>query len=410
MICALGNKLYFAAGDPNTTGVELHEYDGTNTPTLVKDIVPGIGGSNPEQLLAYNGKLYFTATTSFPGTHSLYSYDPVTTNVTMLSTAPWAYINISAMIVFNNMICMSAATGTSNYEFWSYNPANNTFALIKEINPGSLDDSKPRNFTILGNKLYFIAKTQYDGNEIFSYDGTTPPQQVTTHAPGSQSAVSNNEGGYLLNTYNSKFVFGGNNGANAFYYQYDPATQQTTNMTSPSFVGLSDFFSYDLNCYFSNTVSADQTELYRLNSKTQLIEKLTNGVATFQNLFSIHDAITFNNALYFAADADPSTLTNFDLYKFTEKQISIGIQDEAIQNVTRLYPNPSTGNVTVSLPQQLTNLEVVLTDIKGSVVYRNSIATAQTVAIPLQHLQPAIYVCSVKQYGKEIFSGQVVKQ
>jgi ELWxxDGT repeat protein len=61
----IGNVAYFAAND-GTNGVELWKTDGTPGGTqLVKDIRPGPESSNPRSLTSFNGKLYFRASDGF---------------------------------------------------------------------------------------------------------------------------------------------------------------------------------------------------------------------------------------------------------------------------------------------------------------------------------------------------------
>jgi len=58
---AIGNVVYFTA-DNGVHGREVWRSNGTAAGTvLVKDILPGGGGSNPFNLTNVNGVLYFTA-------------------------------------------------------------------------------------------------------------------------------------------------------------------------------------------------------------------------------------------------------------------------------------------------------------------------------------------------------------
>jgi ELWxxDGT repeat protein len=70
-------KLYYAGTD-STHGTELWEYDSTtNTSTLVSDINPGTGSSNPLHVMELNGDIVFEA--SPDGTYNyLYNWDGTT--------------------------------------------------------------------------------------------------------------------------------------------------------------------------------------------------------------------------------------------------------------------------------------------------------------------------------------------
>lgn len=59
---AIGNTLFFVAND-GVRGQELWKTDGNATGTvMLADINPGIASSDPSNLTAFNGKVYFTAT------------------------------------------------------------------------------------------------------------------------------------------------------------------------------------------------------------------------------------------------------------------------------------------------------------------------------------------------------------
>jgi ELWxxDGT repeat protein len=61
-LIAFNGQLFFTAND-GVNGVELWKSDGTPEGTvMVKDIYPGGISSNPKQLTVYNNALYFQAT------------------------------------------------------------------------------------------------------------------------------------------------------------------------------------------------------------------------------------------------------------------------------------------------------------------------------------------------------------
>jgi hypothetical protein len=193
------------------------------------------------------------------------------------------------------------------------------------------------------------------------------------------------------------------------YYEYDPATHQRDSMSTPVFAEMRDFFSYDKKCYFTNYTTPEQGDLYRWNNKTQAIEKLTNVANAFINVYSVHDVVLLNNSVFFAADSDPApTGNNFELYRYIDQDVSVDVTNPV--QVAHIYPNPATGAATISLPVQLTNMDILLTDMKGSIVYNTRIAKAQNIVVPVQHLQTGTYTYSVSQGRKEIFSGKLVKQ
>jgi ELWxxDGT repeat protein len=125
---ALGNTIYFAAGD-TTNGAELWKSDGTEVGTvLVKDIETdnSMGaqfGSNPAYLYAFNGKIYFSAYRALDGRE------------------PW----------FTD----GTANGTQ---------------LLKDLAPGG---SSPSNFIAYNNALYFVAYANNEGYTLYKSNGTS---------------------------------------------------------------------------------------------------------------------------------------------------------------------------------------------------------------------------------------------
>jgi ELWxxDGT repeat protein len=74
MEMATQQVIFFDKFDP-ATGDELWATDGTNT-WMVKDINPGVGGSNPIELTAFNGTLSFFGYDSTNG-YQLWTSDQV---------------------------------------------------------------------------------------------------------------------------------------------------------------------------------------------------------------------------------------------------------------------------------------------------------------------------------------------
>jgi ELWxxDGT repeat protein len=72
------NNLYFTADD-GTNGRELWMHDGTNT-TMVADLAPGSGDSNPVQLTVWNGTLYFNAQNATTG-FELFKYSSTVSGI-----------------------------------------------------------------------------------------------------------------------------------------------------------------------------------------------------------------------------------------------------------------------------------------------------------------------------------------
>jgi ELWxxDGT repeat protein len=88
MLTPLGNYLYFRAND-NVHGTELWRTDGTEAgTTMVADLYPGQQGVNPQNLLSWNGAIYFSGQHPNQGLE-LWKYDPALTEAdAQLASSP----------------------------------------------------------------------------------------------------------------------------------------------------------------------------------------------------------------------------------------------------------------------------------------------------------------------------------
>ncbi len=166
-----GSALFLVVSD-RTYGKELWVSDGTAAGTrIVKDIVEGGVGSNPSQLTASAGKVYFTAADGAgeelwvsdgteAGTVRLADLEPGMASSTPRDLTP-----------FRGGIAFRATTTNDGAEpYFSDGTAAGTVRLL-DVWPGPID-SDPRDFSVLGNQLFFTAANPFVGREIWSSDGT----------------------------------------------------------------------------------------------------------------------------------------------------------------------------------------------------------------------------------------------
>ena len=94
--------------------------------TMVKNIMPGTGGSSPSNLLNVGGIVYF-----------------------------------------------ASDNGTNGVELWSSNGTAAGTAMVDDINPGA-NSSLPSNLTDVGGTVYFASNDGTSGVELWKSDGTGP--------------------------------------------------------------------------------------------------------------------------------------------------------------------------------------------------------------------------------------------
>jgi hypothetical protein len=75
----------------------------------------------------------------------------------------------------------------------------------------------------------------------------------------------------------------------------------------------------------------------------------------------------------------------------------------------KIYPNPTDGNITIEVPDGVTNADWSLRSTDGALLMRNRITSGKT-EISLAHFVAGVYVISIEQNGRLIASEKVVKQ
>ena len=73
------------------------------------------------------------------------------------------------------------------------------------------------------------------------------------------------------------------------------------------------------------------------------------------------------------------------------------INEETVQ----LYPNPSTGNVTLVIPGTFQNAKIAVVDLVGRIVWGSNVSSGQNI-LPLSFLQQGVYLLKVTDGNKEV--------
>jgi ELWxxDGT repeat protein len=200
-----GNTFYFVAIDyssvPNgntpSNNYELWKSDGTDVGTVkVKDINSnGSTGSYPGDFYAFNGALYFTATTAANG-RELWKTDGTTAGTVLVkdikagaiggfeysstydyystSFSPvWTQGNTFFFVAIDYSSVPNGNTPSNNYELWKSDGTDVGTVKVKDINSNGSTGSYPGDFYSNNGTLYFTATTAASGRELWKTDGTT---------------------------------------------------------------------------------------------------------------------------------------------------------------------------------------------------------------------------------------------
>lgn len=168
---------------------------------MVKNINPN-GSGNPERLIKYNGKIYFTADDGI-NKRQLWVTDGTEAGTQMLKQInPTDNSLLFNFIVFNNLLFFTADDGINGREWWYTDGTETGTQILKDINAGA-QSSNPTYAKIFNGKMYFAADDGINGNELWITDGTTIGTQLFKDInPGSGGSGPSN-----FTIFNNKLVF-----------------------------------------------------------------------------------------------------------------------------------------------------------------------------------------------------------
>ena len=192
--------------------------DGNYSTRLIKDIIPGPMGSEPEPIVAHENLVYFYATTLsagrelwctnaseaqtamvadlFPGPQGSYANGARVTAddqgfyfVAFADAAKGAVLfrldyasgiprevadvndDTAAMVVYKGSLFFTQKDDSHGAELWVHDPVANTTHLMIDIYPGT-SSAAPGQFFVWKDRLFFQAKTEKYGQELWVTDGS----------------------------------------------------------------------------------------------------------------------------------------------------------------------------------------------------------------------------------------------
>ena len=214
----------------------------------------------------------------------------------------------------------SATDGTSGYELWSYDGTNPP-EMVHDINPGSggSDAARYGGLIEFGGKLYFSATDGANGLELWSYDGTSPPTMVADINMGGDS-----QAGYYgsLVEFAGKLYFSATDGSNGLeLWSYDGANppMMVADIKPDSGNSYAGYYGslveFDGKLYFCATDGSNGHELWSYDGTNPptMVADIVTGFG--RSNAGYHDSlIEFGGKLYFSADtgANGKELWSYD--------------------------------------------------------------------------------------------------
>jgi ELWxxDGT repeat protein len=209
-LTALGSYAYFGGRGIDGEGTELWRTDGTTAGTvLIKEIMPGLAGSSPDNFTDVGGTVFFTAADGVAG-YELWKTDGTTAGTVRVKDIRPGAADSSPkyLTAVGNTLFFSADDGTGGIELWKSDGTDAGTVRVKDVYAGSTG-SDPQYLVNYNGTLLFAAAEFGNGRELWRSDGT---------AAGTSRVADINSGG-LGST--PKFLVPFNN---AIYFTADPGS------------------------------------------------------------------------------------------------------------------------------------------------------------------------------------------
>lgn len=246
-VIVYNENIFFSASD-SVNGQELWKTDGTESGTiLVKDILPGIEGTIPENFIVVNNILLFSAYDYVNGTE-LWKTDGTEMGTVLLKDI---YVgsngsNIGSMVLGGTEVYFYADTAEYGRELWKSDGTENGTVLLDDIKPG-VEGSDPWGYIWFNDALYFSADEGIHGRELWKSDGTPLGTTVL------KDIWSGTEDAFFLgkliplpyypleiNEFNNKAFFGGSDGVHGFELWSSDGTLSGTSLVRDVSLGTPD--------------------------------------------------------------------------------------------------------------------------------------------------------------------------
>lgn len=169
----LGERLVYAY--EGTQGAEPWISDGSAAGThLLRDLRPGAGQqSDPEDLTAFRGRVYFSAASAGPADRELWVTDGTAAGTTQVRDIRSGLVGSapSELVVAGAWLYFTADDGVTGEELWRTQGTAATTHRVADLNPGGFGSAISA-LVAWGDRVVFRAGTAATGAEPWVSDGT----------------------------------------------------------------------------------------------------------------------------------------------------------------------------------------------------------------------------------------------
>jgi ELWxxDGT repeat protein len=203
--------------------------------------------------------------------------------------------------VFNKKLAFWADDGTNGYELWTSDTSGTNIAF--NINPAgasSIPYGASHTLPTVGKYMYFGANNGTSGTELYRWDGTTPPVMIAEIYAGSNSSNIDE-----VVAMNGKIYFDATDGVYGeelwmFDTMTNAATRLTDIYTGATSSSITNITVYNNKLYFGAFSPTNGQELFSYDPATNATMLVSDIEAGFSSS-SPNNMVVINGKLYFTA-------------------------------------------------------------------------------------------------------------
>mgnify|MGYP002013133287 FL=1 len=205
------------------------------------------------------------------------------------------------MVEKNNKLYFSAKDNIHGRELWSLDLASKEAFLIKDINPGYNGGLQFSNHVFVNDILFFSASDGVNGYELWRSDGTESGTYMVKDINISGSSSIEN-----MISYNGNLVFSADDGINGQEIWISNGSENGTYLLKDIKVGpddsdIADIFEFNGNLYFSADNGINSRELWVSDGTPGGTSILIDLSVDYNGVVDGNNFIIFDNHFYFLA-------------------------------------------------------------------------------------------------------------